>query len=49
MYDAGADIVYQAAGGSGTGVFQAAKAKGKMAIGVDSDQYNTGRRRRSRT
>jgi basic membrane protein A len=41
LYDAGADIVYQAAGGSGTGVFQAAKAKGKKAIGVDSDQYNT--------
>ncbi len=41
MYDAGADIVYQAAGGSGVGVFQAAKAKGKKAIGVDSDQYNT--------
>lgn len=41
MYDAGADIVYQAAGGSGSGVFQAAKAKGKQAIGVDSDQYNT--------
>jgi basic membrane protein A and related proteins len=41
MYDAGADIVYQAAGGSGVGVFKAAKAKGKLAIGVDSDQYNT--------
>ena len=41
MYDQGADIVYQAAGGSGTGVFKAAKAKGKLAIGVDSDQYNT--------
>jgi basic membrane protein A len=41
MYDAGADIVYQAAGGSGTGVFKAAKGKGKLAIGVDSDQYNT--------
>ena len=41
LYDAGADIVYQAAGGSGVGVFQAAKAKGKKAIGVDSDQYNT--------
>jgi len=41
MYDAGADVVYQAAGGSGVGVFQAAKAKGKKAIGVDSDQYNT--------
>ena len=39
MYDAGADVVYAAAGGSGVGVFQAAKAKGKKAIGVDSDQY----------
>jgi basic membrane protein A len=41
LYDGGADVVYQAAGGSGTGVFKAAKTKGKMAIGVDSDQYNT--------
>jgi basic membrane protein A and related proteins len=41
MYDQGADVIYQAAGGSGTGVFKAAKAKGKWAIGVDSDQYNT--------
>jgi basic membrane protein A len=41
MYDNGADVVYQAAGGSGGGVFKAAKAKGKLAIGVDSDQYNT--------
>jgi basic membrane protein A and related proteins len=41
MYDGGADVVYQAAGGSGTGVFQAAKAANKLAIGVDSDQYQT--------
>ncbi len=41
MFDAGADIVYQAAGGSGGGVFEAAKAAGGLAIGVDSDQYNT--------
>jgi basic membrane protein A and related proteins len=41
MYDKGADIVYAAAGGSGIGVFQAAKAANKRAIGVDSDQYNT--------
>ena len=41
MYDAGADIVYHAAGGSGLGVFQAAAASGGRAIGVDSDQYNT--------
>ncbi len=39
MYDGGADVVYHAAGGSGSGVFQAAKAAGKQAIGVDSDQY----------
>ncbi|WP_260615419.1 BMP family protein [Microbispora sp. KK1-11] len=38
MYDAGADVVYQAAGGSGAGVFEAAKAANAMAIGVDSDQ-----------
>jgi basic membrane protein A len=41
MYDAGADIVYHAAGGSGLGVFQAAAASNKRAIGVDSDQYKT--------
>ena len=41
MYDAGADVVYHAAGGSGQGVFQAAAASGKLAIGVDSDQYET--------
>jgi len=41
MYDKGADIVYHAAGGSGLGVFRAAKDAGKRAIGVDSDQYNT--------
>jgi len=39
MYDGGADVIYAAAGGSGAGVFQAAKAKGKLVIGVDSDQY----------
>jgi basic membrane protein A and related proteins len=41
IYDTGADIVYHAAGGSGTGVFEAAAASGKRAIGVDSDQYQT--------
>lgn len=40
MYDGGADIVYSAAGGSGNGVFKAALAGSKLAIGVDSDQYN---------
>ena len=41
IYDGGADIIFAAAGGSGTGVFQAAKAKNKLAIGVDSDQYQS--------
>jgi basic membrane protein A and related proteins len=42
-FDKGADIVYAAAGGSGTGVFDAAvdAGDGKWAIGVDSDQYLT--------
>jgi basic membrane protein A len=41
MYQSGADIVFHAAGGSGGGVFQAAKAANKLAIGVDSDQALT--------
>lgn len=41
MFDNGADIVYHAAGGSGLGVFQAAKTANGLGIGVDSDQYNT--------
>jgi basic membrane protein A len=46
MYSAGADIVYHAAGGSGSGVFQAAKDSSAggtkvWAIGVDSDQYQS--------
>lgn len=41
MYDGGADVVYHAAGASGLGVFQAAKAAGKWAIGVDVDQRKT--------
>ncbi|MBK1789323.1 BMP family lipoprotein [Prauserella cavernicola] len=40
MLDADADVIYAAAGGSGSGVFRAAKEKGAMGIGVDSDQYN---------
>ncbi len=44
MYDSGIDVVYPAAGGSGKGVFEAAKETGKKpgevyAVGVDSDQY----------
>ncbi|MDV3251930.1 BMP family ABC transporter substrate-binding protein [Devosia sp. BK] len=36
--DAGADVVYAAAGGSGLGVLQAMKDAGKFSIGVDSNQ-----------
>lgn len=38
QFDKGADVVFAAAGGSGTGVYQAAKDMGKYAIGVDSNQ-----------
>jgi basic membrane protein A len=47
MYEEGADVVYHAAGGSGAGVFEAAKDTSEAtgtkvwAIGVDSDQYET--------
>ena len=40
MYNDGIDVIYAAAGGSGAGVFKAAKTTGNWAIGVDSDQYN---------
>jgi basic membrane protein A len=39
LYEAGADVVYHAAGGSGSGVFKAAAAADRLAIGVDSNQY----------
>ena len=41
MYNDGADVVYHAAGNTGTGVFQAAQEEGKFAIGVDRDQSIT--------
>lgn len=47
MYQQGADIIYHAAGGSGTGMFEAAKEVSESTgskvwgIGVDADQYNT--------
>ena len=36
--DRGADVIYQAAGGTGIGVIQAATDAGKLSIGVDSNQ-----------
>lgn len=38
--DKGADVIYSAAGLAGSGAIEAASAKGKWSIGVDSDQYN---------
>jgi basic membrane protein A len=39
QFDAGADVVFAAAGGSGEGVMEAAAMKGVWAIGVDADQW----------
>jgi len=41
MYDEGSDVIYHAAGAAGLGVFEAARDRTAMAIGVDSDQYLT--------
>ncbi|MCD2199163.1 BMP family protein [Halobacterium sp. KA-4] len=41
MYNSGSDIVFHAAGNTGTGVFQAAQDEGRFAIGVDRDQSVT--------
>ncbi len=38
MYSDGCDVIYHAAGGTGTGVIEAAKEAGKWVIGVDRDQ-----------
>jgi basic membrane protein A len=36
----GADVLYHASGSTGHGVFEAAHDAGKLAIGVDTDQYD---------
>jgi basic membrane protein A and related proteins len=38
--EAGADVLYHAAGATGHGVFEAAHDAGRLAIGVDSDQHD---------
>ena len=38
QYEQGADVIFQAAGNSGLGVFDAAEAYDKFAIGVDANQ-----------
>jgi basic membrane protein A len=39
-YAQGADVIFHASGATGRGVFQAAIQQNKLAIGVDSDQYD---------
>jgi len=39
-YHDGADIIFHASGSTGLGVFEAARSLHKLAIGVDSDQYD---------
>jgi basic membrane protein A and related proteins len=38
LFDSGSDVVFQVAAAAGLGVLQAAKEKGKFAIGVDANQ-----------
>ena len=40
QYRGGVDIIYHASGSTGLGVFEAARQAGRLAIGVDSDQYH---------
>ncbi|HEX2572525.1 MAG TPA: BMP family ABC transporter substrate-binding protein [Polyangia bacterium] len=40
QYGSGADIIFHAAGSTGLGVFEAARATGHYAIGVDADQWD---------
>jgi basic membrane protein A len=40
-YHQGADIIYHASGSTGLGVFEAGRELKKLAIGVDSDQYDS--------
>ncbi|MBI2763371.1 MAG: BMP family ABC transporter substrate-binding protein [Chloroflexi bacterium] len=39
MYDNGVDIIFAAAGGSGSGVHEAAASSNHWSIGVDADEY----------
>ncbi|HEX6910584.1 MAG TPA: BMP family ABC transporter substrate-binding protein [Longimicrobium sp.] len=40
QYGAGADVIFHASGGTGTGVFRAARETGRWVIGVDVDQWD---------
>ena len=40
QYGSGVDVIFHASGSTGLGVFEAARATNKLAIGVDADQYS---------
>lgn len=40
QYDSGADIIFHASGSTGLGVFEAARERDRLAIGVDADQQD---------
>lgn len=40
QYQSGVNVIFHASGSTGLGVFEAARRRGKLAIGVDADQYN---------
>ncbi len=40
QYQSGVDVIYHASGSTGLGVFEAARRLNRLAIGVDSDQYD---------
>jgi basic membrane protein A and related proteins len=40
QYGRGADVIFHASGKTGAGVFNAARERGRLAIGVDSDQHH---------
>lgn len=39
QYQSGVEVIFHASGSTGLGVFEAARQMGKLAIGVDADQY----------
>ncbi len=39
QYQQGVNVIFHASGSTGLGVFEAARRQGKLAIGVDADQY----------
>ncbi|MEQ1691795.1 MAG: BMP family ABC transporter substrate-binding protein [Gemmatimonas sp.] len=40
QYSQGVNVIFHASGSTGLGVFEAARSAGKLAIGVDADQYS---------